>query len=320
MSFKTPFHDVTVESASTTAFDGPDGGLTTIVPVSILPHEPGGGTPNARSGPSRAADGPSIGCCETAGVVEIHDPRLLRHGREAFCRALVETAVARCGANRAEVCLGSSTCRMEFGPGRFDRSELASRTAAAVRMATQAVHNAPEHQDVIRARWGVLSASATPDGAVRSARTNQIADGRPTYLPLQEILQDSRRLSHLAMAGGSFVLAIGGLILPGVPTLPFLIMTGRHAIHASPRIERLLRRQSWCNVLFVEANASTRAALDWRSLSRMVGLGLLLAAGFWILHPPLPVVLGVEIGLMAFLAWRDFGRTSPSVPDPGAFA
>ena len=35
-----------------------------------------------------------ITCDELAGLIEIHDPRLLRRGYEAFCRAFVRTAVA----------------------------------------------------------------------------------------------------------------------------------------------------------------------------------------------------------------------------------
>src|ERR1700722_17648166 len=63
------------------------------------------------------------------GVVEIHDPRLFRAGREPFCRALVEEAISPGRARRVEVRLASGSCRMEFEPGRFDRDAMAIQVA-----------------------------------------------------------------------------------------------------------------------------------------------------------------------------------------------
>jgi uncharacterized membrane protein YbaN (DUF454 family) len=79
---------------------------------------------------------PRIDCREDLGVIVVHDPRLLRRGREAFCTALVREAVGVCGALRAEVDLASSEFRVEFAPGRFDRAGLAEQVARAVRAAT----------------------------------------------------------------------------------------------------------------------------------------------------------------------------------------
>jgi uncharacterized membrane protein YbaN (DUF454 family) len=113
----------------------------------------------------------------------------------------------------------------------------------------------------------------------------------------------------MAMAGGSFALAVGAVILPGIPTLPFLIMTGRHAVLVSPRIERLLKRHPWCAALLAEVETSSEPTIDRRSLSRMVGLAVLFAAGIWILHPPLPVIFVLEFGLMALLGWQEWRRS-----------
>ena len=118
----------------------------------------------------------------------------------------------------------------------------------------------------------------------------------------------SGRLVDLAMAGGSFALAIGGVILPGVPTLPFVIMTGRYAVRVSPRIERLLTRQPWCAAMLAEAETSAGPGFDWRSLAKTIGPAVLFVAAFLILHPPLPVVLALELGLMAYMAWREMGK------------
>ncbi len=89
-------------------------------------------------------------------------------------------------------------------------------------------------------------------------------------------------------------------------------MTGRHAALASPRVERWLKRHPWLAAMLAEGEESPGPTIDWGALSRMIGLAVLFIAGIWIIHPPLPVVLLLEIGLMAFLAlseWLGSRRT-----------
>jgi uncharacterized membrane protein YbaN (DUF454 family) len=249
-------------------------------------------------------------------VIEFHDPRLLRPDRAAFCRALVETAVARFGARRAEVLMESSTCRLEFGPGRFDRAELAGRAASAVRAATPSVRDGAGRRDDSGAVGGVLRASAT-DGAT-PPRASRGASSDVAISTQRSIAASaaSGRLADLARAGASFTLAVGGVILPGIPTFPFLILTGRHAARAFPGIERRLTGRSWCAALFTAVGIPSDPVLDRRSLWKMIGLEVLVTAGSLILHPPLPVVLGLELGLIVFLGWRELDRSVGREPGP----
>jgi uncharacterized membrane protein YbaN (DUF454 family) len=286
---------------------------TTVSPAPLGEATNDGARPNPDAG------GPWIGCDEQAGVIEIHDPRLLCRGHEAFCRALVEAAVDRFGAYHAEVSLQTSTCRLHFGPGRFDREEMARRAASAVKEATPAVRLGTGTRDGSGAVTGPLSARATHNLTPTAAREHSSIDLSPVD-GVPESAAPGRRLVHLAMAGGSFAMAVGAVILPGIPTLPFLIMTGRHAVLISPRIERWLKQRPWCTALLNEAERSLGATLDWRSLSKMVGLAALFVAGIWIFHPPLPVVLLLEIGLMAVLAWRQCGHSNDVEVELGAVA
>jgi len=45
---------------------------------------------------------------------------------------------------------------------------------------------------------------------------------------------------NLVMAGGSFAMAVAGVILPGIPSLPFLLLTGHYLILSSPDFCRRL--------------------------------------------------------------------------------
>lgn len=239
-------------------------------------------TPDAP--PAQAAEdqptGPSIGCCERTGVVEIRDPRLIRPGRESFCRALADAAVNRFGAIRAEVSLETAACRLEFDPG-LDRAGMAERVASAIRAAIPAV------------RDGIASGAGHEGGAA----SDEDALDRDTGSP-----ERRGRLGHLAMASGSFAMAGAAAILPGLPALPFLVMGGRHSLLVSPRVERLLERHPLGQTVLEKLESESGRSFDWRWLLTMLALASALAAAIWIFQPPLPVVLLLELGLAVLQA------------------
>jgi hypothetical protein len=184
-----------------------------------------------------------ITCDDQAGLIEIHDPRLLRPGYEAFCRALVRTAVACFEVSRAEVHMESSTCRLEFEPGRFDRTELARRVAESVRAATPAVRGGLTNRHDAGPAWTTLTAFATDGGTILSGTCEDLPEPaestrRPVATPT-----DVGRIADLAMAGGSLALEVAEVITPGMPALPLLLVAGRFAVRAAPCFLGFLMRQ-----------------------------------------------------------------------------
>jgi uncharacterized membrane protein YbaN (DUF454 family) len=310
MSFNTLVQESGRDSAEAMACDAPESGFPAITPSAVASPSPRRESTEGRAERGPDAAGPWIGCSEQHGVIEIHDPRLLGPGDAAFCRALVEAAVERFGARRAEVRMESSTCRLEFEPGRFDRTELTGRVAAAVRAATPSVRTGArgQHDDGAGRRipTGFATEGVTSPRATREASPDVPTSAeRPVAAPT-----GSRCLADLAMAGGSFALAVGAVILPGIPTLPFLILTGRYAARVSPGIERLLIGKPWCAALLTDVEIPPGPTLDRRSLWKMIGLAILFTVGSLILQPPLPIVLGLELGLTVFLAWRELDRSA----------
>jgi uncharacterized membrane protein YbaN (DUF454 family) len=313
-SFDAPFRESIGHRAEAIAPEAPNPVWPAITPAAVAApchcreHTKG----RAERDPHVA--GPWVRCCEQHGAIEIHDPRLLRPDRAAFCRALVEAAVARFGARRAEVRMESSTCRLEFEPGRFDRAELADRAAAAVRAATPSLRDRAGSRDSTKAGRDMRTVLATEDltstrGTREATPGKPVSAGRPLAAPT-----GSRNLTDFAMAGGCFALAVGGIILPGIPTLPFLIMSGRYAIRVSPTVERLLMSRPWCAELLRNARNRSGRTIDPRSLLNTIALGVLFAGAFLIIHPPLPVVMGLELGLMAFLGWRELDSSACRQP------
>jgi uncharacterized membrane protein YbaN (DUF454 family) len=118
------------------------------------------------------------------------------------------------------------------------------------------------------------------------------------------------RLVDLAMAGWSFTMVVAAAILPGIPTLPFLVMTARHTVRLSPRIERLLKRQPWTAALLSHAeDPRNRVGFDWRSLAKTLLITVLAAAALFVLRPSLPILIALEIAVMAFIGLRKVGGT-----------
>ena len=109
------------------------------------------------------SEGARVSCDEERGILTVHDPRLFRIGREAFCRALVEQAVGPGGARKAEVCLGTSVMRLTFVPGRYRLAELAERAAAAIRSATALVGEPDDSCRINRRAWTSLTAIVTDE-------------------------------------------------------------------------------------------------------------------------------------------------------------
>ena len=61
-----------------------------------------------------------------------------------------------------------------------------------------------------------------------------------------------RRLRYLALAGGSFTLTLVGLVVPGIPTVPFLLATSYYLARSSPRLNDRLRRTALFGPILVE--------------------------------------------------------------------
>lgn len=59
-----------------------------------------------------------------------------------------------------------------------------------------------------------------------------------------------RGVLYLLSAGGFFVLAMAGVVLPGLPTTPFLLLTSYFLLHSSPRLnDRLLKSKLFGPIL-----------------------------------------------------------------------
>ncbi|QDT35427.1 YbaN family protein [Thalassoglobus polymorphus] len=66
----------------------------------------------------------------------------------------------------------------------------------------------------------------------------------------QKVVSGWRRLAYLAVSGVFFLFAVIGILLPGIPTTPFLLVTSYFLVRCSPKLnEKLLNSKYFGPIL-----------------------------------------------------------------------
>jgi uncharacterized membrane protein YbaN (DUF454 family) len=122
-------------------------------------------------------------------------------------------------------------------------------------------------------------------------------------------------MGELVRAGGCFLLAAAGVVLPGVPALPFLALSAHHAVRGSPALGEILRRKAWSAPLLEWVEAPENPLLpDPESLPKLMAIAALAAPVLWIVRPPLLVLIGLELGVMAYACSRGAADARDPLP------
>jgi len=93
------------------------------------------------------------------------------------------------------------------------------------------------------------------------------------------------------MAGGAFTLTLVGLVVPGVPTVPFLLATSYYLARSSPRLNERLRRTEFFGPILQDWEG--HAALSLASKGKLIGLTATIVVVTVVLAPLTPLALSV---------------------------
>ncbi len=329
--------------------------------------------------PPQATDGEShekdSACLEIeldgrAGLGRVVDTRLFQPARREFARRLLEALCEHPGVRKAEVDLGSSTCRVDFDLASSTRAVMGRILVEAVWTAsTRAGKNpwwrrSPRWSTLTAYRsFGEVSLWETYAGEPRSVRlshrglardraaASRLADSlaglegverchvslwshritidcgpdtgplaRRTVDRVERILEGRRagdprnaalssgaapettgapviaatvwkRLRYKAMAGGAFTLTLVGLVVPGIPTVPFLLATSYYLARSSPRLNERLRRTAFFGPILQEWEG--HSALSLTSKGKLIGLTATIVIVTVVLAPLTPLALSV---------------------------
>jgi uncharacterized membrane protein YbaN (DUF454 family) len=120
-----------------------------------------------------------------------------------------------------------------------------------------------------------------------------------------------RRVWYLALAGGSLVLTLVALVIPGMPTVPFLLATSYYLVRSSPSLNRRLLRSRFFGPIF--RDLQTHGGLSPSSKWRLVGLTLVIVAA-WVIVLPLTAPLLIAVAVSTTISLYAVARM-PGVPD-----
>jgi uncharacterized membrane protein YbaN (DUF454 family) len=128
---------------------------------------------------------------------------------------------------------------------------------------------------------------------------------------LTAVASGLRRLWYLTLAGGCFILTVIGVIVPGMPTVPFLLLTSYYLARSSPALHRRFMRSRFFGPIL--RDWERWGGLRWQSKLKLIGVTLaVLSTSLLLLIPQLGIL--VFILIVAAISTYAIVRL-PGVPD-----
>jgi uncharacterized membrane protein YbaN (DUF454 family) len=188
----------------------------------------------------------------TAGCLSVTEPRLFSAGRPRLAECLLRELTARQGVAGASLDLDRGDCQV-----RWTSADVTAQAAAAAFVAAlRAAQRIESHHR--RARWWGRAA----DGS----RPRRQAPGE---LPAS-LVRGPRRALYIAAGGGCVALTLVGAVVPGIPTVPFLLASSYLLARSSPTLHRALTATPVFGRIVTEWD--TRRAMSRRSKLTLMGL------------------------------------------------
>lgn len=185
------------------------------------------------------------------GQLSVCDHRVLHHGRPHLATALLQSLSTLDGIAAADIDLDRGTCVVRW----HDPTTSADHAAVAF------------------------------VEALSSARSAEPTVGD------QSIVRGLRRLLFLAAGGGCLVMTVVGAVLPGVPTVPFLLASSYYFARSSRRIHAGLIATPVFGGIVQEWEA--HHAISRASKLKIAGLTLAVVTATVTLSRATPVVVGI---------------------------
>ncbi len=195
---------------------------------------------------------------------------------------------------------GVETCRVSPWANRLTidvslDSPLSDRFLDTIEQALACVKAA----ELLQPESSALALFATADGEVTVATAT-----------------GGRRLVYLALAGGAFSMTLVGLVIPGIPTVPFLLATSYYLARSSPRLNDRLRHTSFFGPILVEWEQ--HGGLSRYSKGKLTGLTLTIVGVTLVLAPLAPLTL-VVIAVISSLSIYGIARIPDLTAEPAGW-
>ncbi len=127
-------------------------------------------------------------------------------------------------------------------------------------------------------------------------------------------VQGLARVGFIVLAGIFFVLGVTGIVVPGLPTTPFLLLTSYLLARSSPRLHRILLANKLVGPILAQWQKHRSVSLRVKiQAAVLVALTMLFLVGF----PTLPPVLLTIVLVLAAIGMCVIHQL-PTAPHPRA--
>jgi uncharacterized membrane protein YbaN (DUF454 family) len=192
----------------------------------MLPKQPGSQHAGIDHG------GPVISCAR--GAVRVRDKDVFGSSRHEACRRFVRRVFRLNDVRSVEVDCRKATATVRY-VGKIGAAELLAKMADT--LGTEETGTFDESLERLF-EWH----RGERFKVFRCGPTDTTWDRSDSVL----VVSGARRGVYLGLAAASFGLAATGVVIPGVPTVPFLLVTSYFLVRSSPRLnERLLRSRTF---------------------------------------------------------------------------
>jgi uncharacterized membrane protein YbaN (DUF454 family) len=151
----------------------------------------------------------------------------------------------------------------------------------------------------------------------QQARPTMRLAGSADSAGLIKVASGPGRLLYLALGVGALVMTVVGLIVPGIPTVPFLLPSSYGFARSSPRINRWLRETRFFGPILTEWEQ--HGGTSRTSKKKLIGLTVVIIVIAVVLAPLSPLGL-VLILVMATLSVYGLNRLPTISEEPGTAA
>jgi uncharacterized membrane protein YbaN (DUF454 family) len=149
------------------------------------------------------------------------------------------------------------------------------------------------------------------DVTTRETQAAGTSEPAPSQAKSPSVATGLKRPMYLALAGGSFVMSVVGVIVPGIPTVPFLLATSYFLARSSPWLDSRLRRTVFFGPILQEWEQF--GGLSRASKGKLIALTGAIIAVTVIFAPLSPVALAVIL-LASSISIYGIVRT-PGLPE-----
>jgi uncharacterized membrane protein YbaN (DUF454 family) len=159
-----------------------------------------------------------------------------------------------------------------------------------------------------RSLESVLAASA------RQHKATILLGNSPVDGSLMQVASGPARWLNLALGGGALLMAVVGLLVPGIPTVPFLLLSSYGFARSSPRMNQWLRETKFFGPILIEWEE--HGGLSRASKNKLIGLTSAIILLAVVLAPLSPIGL---VLILVFSSLSIYGLSRlPSIPDEAA--